>query len=91
MSLRRRLALLSGAAVAVAIVLASAIVYVLVRDSLRDQVDDDLRGQAERPMPVATASRPGPVRARRCPERRRVAPVPRRRPARAEPPGADGA
>jgi two-component system sensor histidine kinase MprB len=47
-TLRRRLALLSAAAVAVAVVLASAIVYVLVRDSLRDQVDDDLRRQAER-------------------------------------------
>jgi two-component system, OmpR family, sensor histidine kinase MprB len=49
-SLRRRLALLSAAAVALAIVLASVIVYALVRDRLRDQVDDDLRGQAERTM-----------------------------------------
>ena len=47
MSLRRRLALLSAAAVALTVVLASAIIYVLVRDSLRDQVDDDLRAQAE--------------------------------------------
>ncbi|MDP9189837.1 MAG: HAMP domain-containing histidine kinase [Actinomycetota bacterium] len=47
MSLRRRLALLSAAAVAVTVLLASAIVYVLVRDSLRDDVDDELRGQAE--------------------------------------------
>jgi two-component system sensor histidine kinase MprB len=46
-SLRRRLALLSAAAVAVAVVLASVFVYVLVRDSLRDQVDDDLRRQAD--------------------------------------------
>jgi two-component system, OmpR family, sensor histidine kinase MprB len=46
-SLRRRLALLSAAAVALTVVLGSAITYVLVRDSLRDQVDDDLRGQAE--------------------------------------------
>jgi two-component system sensor histidine kinase MprB len=49
-SLRRRLALLSAAAVALAIVLASVIVYALVRDGLRDQVDDDLRGQADRTM-----------------------------------------
>ena len=47
MTLRRRLALLSAAAVALAVVLASALVYVLVRDSLRDNVDDDLRGQVE--------------------------------------------
>jgi two-component system sensor histidine kinase MprB len=50
MSLRRRLALLSAAAVALAIVLASVIVYALVRDRLRDQVDDDLRGQADTTM-----------------------------------------
>ena len=47
MSLRRRLALLSAAAVAIAVVLASVFVYILVRDSLRDQVDDDLRRQAD--------------------------------------------
>jgi two-component system, OmpR family, sensor histidine kinase MprB len=50
MSLRRRLALLSGAAVALTVVLASVIVYALVRDRLRDQVDDDLRGQADTAM-----------------------------------------
>jgi two-component system, OmpR family, sensor histidine kinase MprB len=48
MSLRRRLALLTAAAVAVTVVLASAIIYVLVRDNLRDQVDADLTRQAER-------------------------------------------
>ena len=50
MSLRRRLALLSGAAVAITVLLASVTVYALVRDRLRDQVDDDLRGQADRTM-----------------------------------------
>ena len=50
MSLRRRLGLLSGAAVALAVVLASAITYALVRDSLRDQIDEDLQEQAERSM-----------------------------------------
>jgi two-component system, OmpR family, sensor histidine kinase MprB len=49
-SLRRRLALLSGAAVAITVLLASVTVYALVRDQLRDQVDDDLRGQADRTM-----------------------------------------
>jgi two-component system sensor histidine kinase MprB len=48
MSLRRRLALLTAAAVAVTVVVASAIIYVLVRDNLRDQVDEDLRRQADR-------------------------------------------
>ena len=47
MTLRRRLALLSAAAVALTVVLASALIYVLVRDSLRDEVDDDLSGQVE--------------------------------------------
>ena len=56
MSLRRRLALLSAAAVALTVVLASAIIYVLVRDSLRDQVDDDLRAQAEVGRPACRAS-----------------------------------
>ena len=48
MSLRRRLALLSAAAVAVTVVLASAIVYVLVRSNLRSNIDEDLRQQADR-------------------------------------------
>src|SRR5919106_662502 len=42
MTLRRRLTLLSAAAVALAVVIASVIVYALVRDQLRDQVDDTL-------------------------------------------------
>ena len=48
MSLRRRLALLSGLAVALTVLLASVLVYALVRDRLRDDVDHDLRQQAER-------------------------------------------
>ncbi len=50
MSLRRRFALLSAIAVAVTVLLASVTVYALVRDRLRDQVDDDLRGQADRTL-----------------------------------------
>src|SRR5262245_4354640 len=46
MSFRARLVLASAAAVALAIVAASAITYVLVRDELRGQVDDALRGRA---------------------------------------------
>ncbi len=47
MSLRRRLALLSALAVAFAVLLASALVYTLVRDRLRGDIDNDLRHQAE--------------------------------------------
>jgi len=43
---RRRLTLVSAAAVAVAIVAASAIVYFVVRDQLRGQVDDSLENLA---------------------------------------------
>jgi two-component system, OmpR family, sensor histidine kinase MprB len=42
MSFRDRLVLLSAAAVAIAVVLASGIVYLVVRDELRGQVDDQL-------------------------------------------------
>ncbi len=48
MSLRRRLALLSGLAVALTVLLASVLVYTLVRDRLRGDIDHDLRQQAER-------------------------------------------
>ena len=47
MTLRRRLALLSALAVAFAVLLASALVYTLVRDRLRGDIDNDLRHQAE--------------------------------------------
>jgi two-component system, OmpR family, sensor histidine kinase MprB len=48
MSLRRRLALLSAITVALAVLVASALVYVLVRDQLRGDIDDDLHHQADR-------------------------------------------
>lgn len=43
MSLRRRLVLLTAAAVSLAIVLASVVTYAIVRDNLRGQVDSALR------------------------------------------------
>jgi two-component system sensor histidine kinase MprB len=46
-TLRRRLALLSALAVAFAVLLASALVYTLVRDRLRGDIDNDLRHQAD--------------------------------------------
>jgi two-component system, OmpR family, sensor histidine kinase MprB len=46
-SLRRRLALLSALAVALTVLLASALVYALVRDRLLGDVDNDLRHQAD--------------------------------------------
>ena len=57
MSFRRRLALSCGAAVAVAVVLGSVLTYVIVRDTLRDQIDSSLSEIGR----VACPS-PGPVR-----------------------------
>jgi len=48
MTLRHRLALLSGIAVALTVLLASVLVYTLVRNRLRGDIDNDLRQQAER-------------------------------------------
>ena len=42
--MRRRLTLLSGLAVAVTVVIASAIAYFAVQSQLRGEVDDSLRG-----------------------------------------------
>jgi two-component system, OmpR family, sensor histidine kinase MprB len=46
MSFRARLTLVAAAAVALAVVLSSAVVYVVVRNELRAQVDDSLRDRA---------------------------------------------
>jgi two-component system, OmpR family, sensor histidine kinase MprB len=46
MSFRARLTLVAAAAVAIAVVLSSAVVYVLVRDQLRDDVDAALKARA---------------------------------------------
>ncbi len=46
MSFRRRIALLAAAAVAVAVVLASALTYLLVAHQLRGQIDAQLRGRS---------------------------------------------
>ena len=46
MTFRTRLALASAAAVALAVLLASAVVYVVVRDELRKPIDDGLRHSA---------------------------------------------
>ena len=45
MSFRRRLALSCGAAVAVAVVLGCGFAYWIVRDTLRDQIDNSLLNQ----------------------------------------------
>ena len=47
MSFRRRLLLASAAAVAIAVALAAVLAYVVVRGTLRDQIDSSLRGAAE--------------------------------------------
>ncbi|MFN2470418.1 MAG: sensor histidine kinase [Gaiellaceae bacterium] len=46
MSFRARLAVVAAAAVALAVMLASAVVFVVVRGELRDQVDESLRDAA---------------------------------------------
>ena len=68
MSLRRRLALLSGVAVAVTVLLASGLVYILVRDRLRGDIDNDLQHQADvvtdraqQVAPLIAGSAQGPV------------------------------
>jgi two-component system sensor histidine kinase MprB len=67
-SLRRRLALLSALAVAFAVLLASGLVYTLVRDRLRGDIDNDLRHQADvvtqratQVAPAIIGSAEGPV------------------------------
>jgi two-component system sensor histidine kinase MprB len=60
-SLRRRLALLSALAVAFAVLLASGLVYTLVRDRLRSDIDNDLRHQAEVVTQRANQGPPGIV------------------------------
>jgi len=57
-TLRRRLALLTGLAVALTVLLASVLVYALVRDRLLSDVDDDLHHQAD--MAAARFAGPGP-------------------------------
>jgi two-component system, OmpR family, sensor histidine kinase MprB len=59
MTFRRRLALVSASAVAVAIVVASAIVYFVVRDQLRGQVDSSLENLAG--ATTIDVTRAGPV------------------------------
>ena len=54
MSLRRRITLTAAAAVAVAVVLGSAVAYVVVRDTLRGQID---RSLLQAPLPPGIAER----------------------------------
>jgi two-component system, OmpR family, sensor histidine kinase MprB len=60
-SLRTRLVLVATAAVAAAVVLASALVYILVRNELRNQVDDGLRAAVSQiHLPRFAQLQPGP-------------------------------
>jgi two-component system sensor histidine kinase MprB len=65
MTLRRRLTLLAAASVALAICLASVVVYVAVRSELRAQTDDGLRAQAavarEQASQIGPAPGPGSI------------------------------
>jgi two-component system, OmpR family, sensor histidine kinase MprB len=56
LTFRQRLVLLTAAAVAIAVVFASGIAYFVVREQLREHVDDELRGlAADIPAPSALA------------------------------------
>ena len=81
-SFRQRLALLSAAAVAIAVVLASAITFVIVRSELRGEVDQSLKDTVNRisvPAELLLA-RDGPG-----PERAGASPGPARQPRRLRP------
>jgi len=58
MSFRDRLVLLAATAVAVAVVLASGLAYVIVRNQLRGQVDDQLRDLVAQVKPPRQVSNP---------------------------------
>jgi two-component system sensor histidine kinase MprB len=58
-SFRRRLALSCGAAVAIVVVLGSALAYWVVRDTLRSEIDDALRRQVEMAPAPAPPGRTG--------------------------------
>ncbi len=58
MSFRRRITLVSAAAVAIAVVLASLLTYVLTSDQLHSQVDTQLRNRGGRRLRVRRARRP---------------------------------
>jgi two-component system, OmpR family, sensor histidine kinase MprB len=60
-TLRRRLALLSAVAVALTVLLASALVYALVRDRLRGDIDNDLRHQADTATQRIASIAPGDI------------------------------
>ncbi len=60
MSLRTRLVFGAAAAVAVAVILASALVYFLVRKELRDQVDKSLQSQRRRRSATSGSGLTGP-------------------------------
>jgi two-component system sensor histidine kinase MprB len=59
LTFRQRLILLSAAAVAIAVLLASGIAYVVVRQQLRDHVDDELRELTSEVKPPSALAFPG--------------------------------
>ncbi len=61
MTFRRRLALACAAAVAVAVALGSVVAYVVVRDTLRGQIDAALRDQIPRSVTFGTQAAPPPT------------------------------
>jgi two-component system, OmpR family, sensor histidine kinase MprB len=74
MSLRRRIAITAAAAVAVAVALGSVVAYVVVRDTLRGQIDDSLR-TAARMAPIDGAEGGARLSTRTSPEQGRRGPA----------------
>jgi two-component system, OmpR family, sensor histidine kinase MprB len=74
---KRRIALVAAAAVAIAIAAASVVVYLVVREQLRDRIDDDLRelasGATIRALPAPLPAREMPLARRRARGRPEVA------------------
>lgn len=64
MTLRRRIALVGAAAVLVAVVLACAAAYIVVRSELLGQIDDQLRTQGRAFEQLSRVTRPPPQRPR---------------------------
>jgi two-component system, OmpR family, sensor histidine kinase MprB len=64
MSLRRRITLVSAAAVAIAVVLASVLTYLLASHQLRGQVDEQLRDRSEGVRFVRNATAPNSLSSR---------------------------
>ncbi len=77
MNLRRRVIVLSGVAVAVAVAAVSIVTYVLVRDELRGRVDSELRRDVSTYFSAGVSSDPPPLEIDNANDRTRAELAPR--------------